>query len=314
MSGLRVWLPEGALVDELGPVPDEVTLSTLPLSGPLPSDVADVEVVVLAPPYRERFAGLVTELASLRLVQTLNAGIDWVPALPDGVLLCNGSGIHDGPVAEWVMAVVLAQQKRLPHYLTEQAEGRWDTSGNLAFGSGEPARDIDGSRVLVIGHGSIGARLERLLVAFGAHVEGVARHPRPGVHGPSETLRLLPDADVVVLLAPGTPESRHLVDAAFLAAMKPGALLVNAARGMLVDHAALLRAARERRVRAVLDSTDPEPLPDGHPLWSAPGVVITPHVAGSSAYWQQRAYALVGEQLRRLASGREPKNVRRHGY
>lgn len=314
MTGLRVWLPEGAPVDRLGALPDEVTLGTFPLAGPLPADAAHVEVVVLAPRYRQRFAGLVADLPSLRLVQTLNAGIDWVPTLPEGVVLCNGSGVHDGPVAEWVMAVVLAQQKRLPHYLAAQAEGHWDTSGNLAFGSGEPARDLDGSRVLVVGHGSIGTRLERMVTAFGARVDGVARHPRPGVHGPDRTPRLLPDADVVVLLVPGTPQTRHLVDATFLAAMKPGALLVNAARGALVDHDALLRAARERRVRAVLDSTDPEPLPDGHPLWSAPGVVITPHVAGSSAHWEQRAYALVGDQLRRLAAGQEPRNVRRHGY
>jgi phosphoglycerate dehydrogenase-like enzyme len=273
-----------------------------------------VAFVVLPPPARREFADLVPRMTALRVVQTLNAGIDWVPALPDGVLLCNGSGVHDGPVAEWVVAVILAMEKRLPHFVDQQRAGHWDETANLAFADGIPANDIAGARVLIVGHGSIGRAVAARLEPFGAEVVGLARRRRDDTRPLTDLPALLPTADVVVLLAPATDETRGMVDAAFLARMKHGALLVNGARGSLVDQDALLSAAREGRVRAALDATDPEPLPDGHPLWSTPGVLVTPHVAGSSAHWQDRAYALVGDQLRRWAAGEPLLNVRDAGY
>jgi phosphoglycerate dehydrogenase-like enzyme len=274
----------------------------------------EVAFVVLPPPGRQAFSDLLPRMARLEVVQLLNAGVDWVPALPAGVRLCNGSGVHDGPVAEWVVAVILAMEKRLPHFVDRQREGRWDATANLAFADGVPARDVSGARVLIVGHGSIGRAVAVRLAAFGADVTGVARRERADTRPLPELPDLLPDADVVVLLAPATDETRGLVDAAFLDRMKDGALLVNAARGSLVDTDALTAAARAGRVRAALDATDPEPLPDGHPLWSTPGILVTPHVAGSSAHWQDRAYALVGDQLRRWAAGEPLRNVRDAGY
>jgi len=256
----------------------------------------------------------VPSLTSLRAVQTLNAGVDWVPSLPEGVLLCNAAGVHDGPVAEWIMAAILAMQKRLPHLHDQQRQAHWDATGNLAFADGPAARDLAGSTVLIVGQGSIGTAVAERLRPFGARTVGVARHPRPGVSTVEDLPTLLPHADVVVLLAPATVETRHLANTDFLTRMRPGALLVNASRGSLVDTDALLSALRDGRVRAALDATDPEPLPDGHPLWSAPDVLITPHVAGSSAHWRRRAYELVGHQLHRYASGEQLCNVRRHGY
>lgn len=307
-SGPTVWLPPGVDAATLGPLPQAVHLL------PWGERAAEVEVVVLDPGLRAQLVEALPSLTALRVVQTLNAGVDWVPPLPGGVLLCNSGTVHDGPVAEWVVAVLLAMCKRLPHYLGEQAGGRWDTSGNLAFADGVPAGDLAETTVLVVGHGSIGRAVQARLEPFGTTVVGVARRARPGVHPVEDLPSLLPDADAVVLLSPLTPETRGLVDAGFLAAMRPGALLVNAARGGLVDTGALRAALHEGRVRAALDTTDPEPLPEGHPLWSAPGCLITPHVAGSSAHWRRRAYALVGDQLRCLAAGEHPEHVRDQGY
>src|SRR4029077_2902446 len=130
--------------------------------------------------------------------------------------------------------------------------------------------DLEGAAVLILGHGSIGRAVERRLEPFGARVTGVARRARDGVHGMDELPGLLGEADVVVVLLPLTPLTRGMVDAGFLAAMREGALLVNAARGPIVDTGALLDAVRSGRISCALDVTDPEPLPDGHPLWSTP--------------------------------------------
>jgi phosphoglycerate dehydrogenase-like enzyme len=302
-------VPADARIEAMGPLPDGVELAVFGDTVP-----EGVEFCVLDPPSRDRFEEILPGLTALKVVQTLSAGIDRVPKLPDGVTLCNAGGVHDGPVAEWIVGAILAMNKDLPRFVERQSAGEWDASGNTAFSDGEGARDLSEQHVLIIGHGSIGQALQRRLAPFGTRVTGVARHPRDGVHAPEDLPDLLPEADVVVLLAPATDDTRGMVDAAFLARMRPGALLVNAARGSLVRTPALLDALREGRVRAALDTTDPEPLPPGHPLFSAPGVLVTPHVAGSSVHWRDRAYRLAGDQLRRYAAGDSLVNVRRHGY
>jgi phosphoglycerate dehydrogenase-like enzyme len=304
-----VLLPDDVLRDAMGPLPEGIRTAVLDERAP-----ADAEFCVLDPRGRDVFAKVLPELTGLRVVQTLNAGVDWVPRLPDGVTLCNASGVHDGPVAEWIVLMLLAAAKDLPHYLERQRAGEWDHAGNTAHSGGRGSADLGEQRVLVVGHGSIGRALEARLAAFGTAVDGVAAHARDGVAGPEQLPELLPEADAVVLLAPATPRTTGMVGRDFLARMKPGALLLNAARGVLVDTDALLEALHEGRIRAALDCTDPEPLPPGHPLWSAPGVLITPHVAGSSRHWRERAYRLVGAQLRRYAAGEPLHNVRRHGY
>jgi phosphoglycerate dehydrogenase-like enzyme len=148
-----------------------------------------------------------------------------------------------------------------------------------------------------------------MLAGFHVRVAGVARQARRGVHGPDELAGLLPEADVVVLLLPATPATTGLADAAFLARMRDGALLVNAARGAIVDTAALLAELRSGRLHAALDVTDPEPLPAGHPLWSAPGLLLTPHVAGATTSPPARVMALVRAQLVRYAAGEPLANV-----
>ena len=144
--------------------------------------------------------------------------------------------------------------------------------------------------MLIVGYGDIGAAVERRLAGWEVTVDRVARHARDGVHPIGELPEILKNADVVVILLPVTDETRQLVDKDFLRAMKDGALLVNAARGVIVDTDALLAELTSGRMRAALDVTDPEPLPAGHPLWRAPGLLLTPHVGGAVAEASDRAY------------------------
>jgi phosphoglycerate dehydrogenase-like enzyme len=227
-----------------------------------------------------------------------------IPLIPPGVVLCRATGVHDVSVAEWAVAAILAMQRRLPDFVLAQAHAEWNRAiAEPGDSSSRTVADLEGMVVLVVGHGSIGRALAARLEPFGARVTGVARHPRDGVEGTEALQRLLPEADVVVDLLPLTPETERFVDASFLAQMKPGALFVNAGRGRTVDTAALVEALHANRVRGALDVTDPEPLPGDHPLWRAPNLLITPHIAGTVARWEERAYRMAGDQIRRYAAG-----------
>ena len=238
---------------------------------------------------------VVAALPRLRLVQLLTAGAErFIGRLPDGVVLCNARGAHTPSTAEWVMAATLAAQRGIPFFTREQDAGRWTfTRQHTLFGA----------RVLVVGAGDIGRAIGRMLDGFGVEVDFVARSARDGVHATSELPQLLLHADVVVLVVPVTPETTGMVDASFLAAMKDDALLVNAARGVVVDTDALLAELTGGRLRAALDVTDPEPLPPGHPLWTAPGLLLTPHVGGEIPGTVERGAASVTAQLRRVLAG-----------
>ena len=245
-------------------------------------------------------------LPALEVVQSRSAGIDWiVDRIPDGVTLCSAKGARDAAMAEWVLWAVLADAKAARAAAAQQAARAWS---HLDLG------DVEGLRVLILGHGAIGEAVERRLEPFGVEVVRVARRARDGVHAIEELPRLLGGADVVVDLLPLTPQTRGLVGAAELAAMPAGSLLVNAGRGATVDTAALLRALHDGHVRAVLDVTDPEPLPDDHPLWAAPGLILTPHSAGDTPAAERKAWELAGDQLRRFAAGEPLRNVVAHGY
>jgi phosphoglycerate dehydrogenase-like enzyme len=196
--------------------------------------------------------------------------------------------------------VILAQVRQLPRFLAAQQAGTWDPVRS------EP---LAGQTVLIVGYGSIGEAVERMLVPFGVTVERIARRARPGVSGLDDLSAALPNADVVILLVPVTPATTGLVDARFLAQMHDHALLVNAARGPVVDTGALLAELRSGRLRAALDVTEPEPLPDGHPLWSAPGLLLTPHVAGAMSTTRPRVMAVVADQLARYAAGEPLLNI-----
>jgi len=238
-------------------------------------------------------------LTRVAVVQTLSAGTDWVEGrVPPGATLCNARGSRDRPVAEWVVAALLGTSSRT-----------LECAPLTSWGTLE-LEDLESWTVLVVGMGSIGRQVAAFLAPFGPRVVGVASRARDDLHGVEELPALLPSADAVVVLAPLTDATRGLIGAAELAAMRDGALLVNAARGPVVDTDALLAEVTTPRLRAVLDVTDPEPLPDGHPLWTAPGVLsITPHMAGDSPLGHRRAIDLAARQISRWLAGEPLENV-----
>jgi phosphoglycerate dehydrogenase-like enzyme len=280
--------------EALGPPPDGVQI--VAEAGP------DVAFVV---PRWEDIPAL-DDMPALEVVQVLSAGVDWiVDRVPAGVTLCSARGARDRAMAEWVVAAILADAKRARECAVQQGRSEW---------APVTMDDAAGQRVLVLGFGAIGRAVEEMLAVFECEVVGVARRARDGVHGIDELPALLPQADVVVNLLPLTEATRGSFGARELGAMREGALYVNAGRGATTDTAALVDALRAERIRAVLDVVDPEPLPSDHPLWTAPGVMISPHSAGDTPGADRAAWALAAEQLRRYAAGERLENVVSDGY
>jgi phosphoglycerate dehydrogenase-like enzyme len=300
-AAIKVWLPGPGWVEAMGGLPDGMAADVWTGGELLPDSADEVVFVVLPFGTPESRLPVLAKLPRLRVIQLMSAGAEHViPYVPAGVTLCTARGAHDPAVAEWIMAVILAQVRSLPRFMAAQQAGTWDP------GVSEP---LAGRTVLIVGYGSIGETVERLLVSFGVTVERVARDARPGVSGIDHLPAMLPRADIVILLVPVTPATTGLVDARFLGLMHDRALLVNAARGPIVDTGALLAELMSGRLRAALDVTDPEPLPAGHPLWSAPGLLLTPHVAGATTQAVPRARAIVKDQLARYAAGEPLHNV-----
>ncbi|MCW3001676.1 MAG: hypothetical protein JWQ20_974 [Conexibacter sp.] len=295
MTSIVAWLPgDGAGRDAVGAPPEGVVV----VAEPTP------EVQFAVPAWGVDFEP--AQLPALEVVQLRSAGVDWiVDRIPPGVTLCSARGARDAAMAEWVVAALLADVKRVRPLAEAQAAQRWERVDIC---------DLAGLRVLVLGHGSIGRRMAHLLAPFGCEVRGVARRGRDGVSGMDELGGLLPWADAVVNLLPLTAATSGVVDAALLGSMRDGALYVSAGRGPTTDTEALLAELQSGRLRAVLDVIDPEPLPPGHPLWVAPGVLISPHVAGDTPGGDRAAWALVGEQLGRFARGEPLLHVVADGY
>ncbi|WP_088997908.1 2-hydroxyacid dehydrogenase [Micromonospora echinaurantiaca] len=308
---MKVWIPHEAGRALLGEPPPGVTVEVAEDPTRLPSEVAGVRFWV--PPFLAgpAAAALVRELPDLEVVQLLSAGADaWVGRIPGGVTLCDARGVHDPSTAEWVVAAILSQLRAFPAFARAQARREW------AYDAEAPTDELAGKRVLIVGAGSIGTAVRVRLAPFEVDFTLVARTARPeqGVYAVDELPRLLPEADVVVLLLPLTEQTRGLVDEKFLAAMRDGALLVNAARGPVTRTDALVAELSTGRISAALDVTDPEPLPADHPLWAMPNVLLTPHVAGSVRGLLPRAYRLVGDQVRRFAAGEPLINAVVDGY
>jgi len=301
-----VWLPyppaDGAL-------PETVTADIWDGSDPPPGSADEVEMVVVPPGMdTSALAAVLHGLKSLKVVQTTTAGAETViPAVPPGVTVCNARGAHTPATAEWTVGAIVASLRQFPRFTLAQRDGHWDHTRSDAVG---------GKHVLIVGYGSIGEAVERRLAGWEVTIDRVARRPRPAtaegaplVHGLDDLPALLPAADIVVILVPVTDATRNMVGARFLATMKDGALLINAARGAIVDTDALLAELTSGRLRAALDVTDPEPLPPAHPLWSAPGLLLTPHVGGYVRDWGSRGFAVALSQVARYAAGQPLLNV-----
>ncbi len=298
---ITVWLPDESAEQIMGGLPGGMRADVWTGGLDLPASADEVEVVIPPFPVLSPHLELLADLPKLRLIQLQSAGAEKViPFVPRGVTLATARGAHDATVAEWIVSVILAEERDLPRFVLAQREGEWN------FGlTGE----LTGKTVLILGYGSIGEAVARRLAGFDVELIPVARRPRPGVSGISELPVLLPRADIVVLLVPVTPATERMVDAAFLERLHDGALVVNAARGAVVDTTALLAELQSGRLRAALDVTDPEPLPPGHPLWSAPGLLLTPHVAGAGGNPPARSMAVAKAQLTRFAAGQPLENV-----
>ncbi len=304
LDHVNLWIPDRADRDAIGELPEGVTLNVTPDEPPA-NGLLDAEFLVPGSdkPFVLEALG---RMPRLQVIQTLSAGVDWLlSAVPPGVTLCDASGTRDGAVAEWALGAILASLKRLGEARDSQREHSWEWR--------EPG-ELAGRTVMILGYGSIGVVLEERLAILEAEVIRVARSARLGVHSADELPALLGLADIVVVLLPLTPATSGLLDREMLERMRPGALLVNAARGAIVDTDALVELLRVGRIRAALDVTDPEPLPENHPLWDAPGVLITPHFAGDTRGAERRAFALVGEQVRRYMRGESLANVVENGY
>ena len=307
---LTVTVPSAEVAAALGECGPNVRVEVWnPAEGDAPDALrTTVDMVCLAHHTGGRTVyGRLAQCPRLRLIQLPSAGFEHaLPFVPAGVALANAQGVHDARTAEMALTLTLALRRGLPRFVDNQRRGVWER--------GPWEASLADSHVLVVGYGSIGAAIGARMRACEAHVEGVARTARVAedgtvVHAASDLPQLVGRADVVVLVLPATEATHHLADARLLAAMKDGAVLVNVGRGGAVDPEALAAELATGRLRAGLDVTEPEPLPEGHPLWNAPGLLVTPHVAGMALLTDRRYVALVRRQVESLGSGGEGVQV-----
>jgi phosphoglycerate dehydrogenase-like enzyme len=317
---LRVGYPATVLPELLKVFPAEVELVSI-------SDKLDHEVEIdvwIPDPYSTRAMRAWPHLRGVKLVLAMMAGTEWIPAVVGPhVTICNAHGAHNISTAEWTLTAILALLKYFPLYFDIQNSAKWtrrfEANAHYAAITGDRREvyppvmheELTGKTVLLVGYGSIGKEIERMLDPFRVEVLRVARTPRsePEVHAVKELDRLLPKAQVIILIVPSTEETRHLIDAPRLALMQQGALLVNAARGPVVDTDALVAALQSGSIRAALDVTDPEPLPLEHPLWHCPNLLLTPHIGGSTPQFSPRALATAAAELGRYMRGEPLRNV-----
>jgi len=245
---------------------------------------------------------MIAQLPRLRVLQSLSSGVDNVlESVPDQVTFCNGVGLHhEEGTAELAVTLILGSLKRLPAFALHQSQRHWH---HLRTDS------LDGKRVLLVGHGRIGQMIERRIAPFGVRITRASRTARDGVAPLSQLSQLAADADILVVCIALTPDTAGLINGAVLAALPTGALVVNVARGAIVDAAALAGHLADGRLRAALDVTDVEPLPADRPEWALPNVLITPHVGGDTVAFAQRAPGFVAEQAERYLAGEPLANV-----
>ena len=269
------------------------------------------DIALVVPPYmgagRRQLAQLV-HCPQLRAVQLVTAGYEHAqPHLPAGVQLANGAGIHDTSTAELAVGLAIASLRGIPEATRAGEQGTWTGLTGR--------RSLADRHVLILGYGSIGRAIARRMLPFEVSLTAVASRARAGdelvdtVHGTDELPALLPHHDVVVVVVPLSDATRRMVDADFLRALPDGALLVNVARGGVVDTDALVRECAAGRLTAALDVTDPEPLPDAHPVWGTPGMLVTPHVGGATTAFTPRALDFLRTELAAFGKGEALSHV-----
>jgi phosphoglycerate dehydrogenase-like enzyme len=299
--GVHVWFGYEGAIPLLGELPDGVVVGG-GMGLPEPDTEFWAPQFLTRAPSPEEF----DRLPKLRVVQLLSAGADlWVDQTPTHVTLCDGRGVHSSSTAEWAVGAVLAYLRGFPAFIIAQARREW---------ASQITDELAGKRVLIVGAGDVGEAIAARLAPFEVTLTRVARRARAGVHPISALPDLLPEHDVVILVVPLTPATTGLVDPEFLRRMPDGALLVNAARGQVVQTDALVAELSTGRIAAALDVTEPEPLPPDHPLWTMPNVLLTPHVGAAVTGLMRRACGLAAAQIRRYVAGQPLINVVADGY
>lgn len=290
MSATRVWTQWSDLS-----VPKGITLlhpNNFPLDT---SDLAEIDFYVPSYMGGAKALSYAAKMPNLKVLQMLNAGYDDALAfLRPGLTLCNARGVHDASTAELAVGLAIASRRGFSEFMRDQLAASWN---HRRFPS------LSDSKVGIIGFGSIGKEVARKLSGFDVSITAFTQSGRDGTVAISELDNHLPTLDIVILILPLSDSSRHLFNAERLAKVKDGALIVNVARGPIIDTDALLTELQAKRIFAALDVTDPEPLPAEHPLWKAPNLIIVPHVGGNSAAFEPRGRALIESQLQRLAAG-----------
>ncbi|MGV9655162.1 NAD(P)-dependent oxidoreductase [Streptomyces sp. NPDC003328] len=307
-DGITVWLPYPK--EEIPGLPETLSYGYWDGSAVLPGDPAEVRFLVGPPvPGAEgALSRVLPRMRHLEVVQLLSSGYDYMKPLldevPAGATLATARGVHGDATAELAVTLLLALSRGIDRFVHRQGKQQWRP---------EYQSTLVSKRVMVVGYGAVGAAVAARLSAFRCELVLVAQTGRMAaagrVHGTEDLRRLLPTVDAVVLCAPLTEQTRGMFDADALALLKDGALLVNVARGELVDTAAVVHEVDKGRLRAALDVTDPEPLPGGHPLWNLPGVLITPHVAAFTDAFPEMSKDFLRRQLHRYARGQDLHNV-----
>ena len=295
-SDLKVWCQWTNLE-----VPQSFTLTNKSFESMSPSERNEIAIYV--PQYMGGSKALaqINDLANVKIVQLLMAGYDdALEYMRPGVTLCNATGVHNDSTAELAVALTLASLRGIPDFVRNQTVATW---GHKKYPS------LSDKTIGIVGYGSIGKSLAHLLSGFPVNILKFARTAKEGVLGIEELDNYLPQLDVLILLVPLTAGTKHLINSKRMASLKDGALLVNVARGGVVDTEALVAELETGRIFAALDVTDPEPLPPDHPLWGLKNCLISPHVGGDSGAFENRGRRLIEEQLQRLHDGVELINI-----
>ena len=302
LPNIIVSVPSADLADALRPHPQGVEVIVWEMTSPAPR--AQIDLVV--PPYMS-MAEVLPRLDGVRtrLVQSQSIGYEGIgDHLPAGHVFANAASVHETSTAELAVGLAIASQRNLPAFIRAQDQHRW---------ASEFSESLADRRVLLLGYGGVGKAVAARLIPFEVELTIVASRARfedgMPVHGVERLLELLPEAEVVIATLPGGDATRHILDAEALAALPDGALVVNVGRGPLIDTDALVSELQRGRLRAALDVTDPEPLPADHPLWSAPGALVVPHVGGASSAMRPRTVTLIRTQIERMLAGEPPLNV-----
>ncbi|MGN8132951.1 2-hydroxyacid dehydrogenase [Paenarthrobacter sp. 22069] len=304
-----VSFPEPQLLADLSPLPEGLRGVVWDMKDEPGEELGDIDGVIL--PYIDAGAvmGSLAKVPNLKFVQTQSTGYDGVrEAAGPGAAVANASGVHAAATAELAVGLILAKLRGIDQAVKDQQIESWKP---------QRRQSLADRKILLLGIGGIGKELARRLEPFEVTVTRVGSSARTDgdgqVHGPDELVELAPGHDILVSVLPLNDNTHHLVGQEVLAALPNGALVVNVGRGAVVDTNALTREVASGRLQCAIDVVDPEPLPAGHPLWSAENALITPHIGGNASAFEPRILKLLKRQLEALAAGETPANLVQQG-